>query len=133
MSSTWTHTGYAQQILFGSGRVRELSELLRTRGVRQALLVTTPGRLASPDGEEVQRRVGRSLASTFAEVESHVPAPIVQLRGRAEPAPAGAERAPAGPRAPIDIGRRDEIAVQIRQDRREADEPDLLRPNAPRE
>jgi maleylacetate reductase len=79
---SWTHTGYAQQVLFGSGRVRDLTELLRTLGVRQAILVTTAGRAASSDGAEVTRRIGRSLASTFAEVESHVPAPTVQAAVR---------------------------------------------------
>lgn len=82
MTRSWTHTGYAQQLLFGSGRLRDLPELLRSLGVRQALLVTTEGRAASPEGEEVRRRLGRTLASTFAEVTSHVPAPSVQAAMR---------------------------------------------------
>ena len=42
------------------------------------MLVTTAGRLASPDGERVVRLLGRNLETTFAEVESHVPVPLVQ-------------------------------------------------------
>jgi len=42
------------------------------------MLVTTAGRLASEDGQRVVAMLGRTLVSTFAEVESHVPAPLVQ-------------------------------------------------------
>jgi len=42
------------------------------------LLITSKGRLASPEGERVTRALGRELASTFAGVESHVPVPAVQ-------------------------------------------------------
>jgi maleylacetate reductase len=78
MPSSWTHTALAQQIAFGAGAVDRLPELVRTIGARKALLVTTKGRLASPDGEQVVAKLGRTLASTFAEVESHVPVPLVQ-------------------------------------------------------
>jgi maleylacetate reductase len=78
----WTHTGYAQQILFGEGSLDRLGELLTSVGVRRALLVTTEGRAASDDGARVVRALGRSLASTFAEVTSHVPAPMVQAAVR---------------------------------------------------
>jgi maleylacetate reductase len=74
----WTHTALAQQLVFGAGSVDKLPELVRLLGARRALLVTTAGRLASPDGERVSKRLGRSLVSTFSEVESHVPAPLVQ-------------------------------------------------------
>lgn len=78
MTATWTHTGFAQQVLFGAGRRRDLPELLRSLGIRQAMLVTTAGRAASDEGRDLERRIGRALASTFAAVESHVPAPKVQ-------------------------------------------------------
>lgn len=81
-SVSWTHTGYAQQILFGAGRLRDLREVLRGLGIRQVMLVTTAGRADSVEGEAVQRAIGPSLTSTFAEVESHVPAPIVQAAMR---------------------------------------------------
>jgi maleylacetate reductase len=74
----WTHTSFTQQISFGPGSLRELSGLLRTLGLRRVLLVTTAGRLESEDGPRVRSAVGRALASTFAEVESHVPVPLVQ-------------------------------------------------------
>src|SRR5438477_10175851 len=74
----WTHTGLAQQIRFGAGLVDEVAALVREAGGRRILLVTTEGRLASPDGERLVKVLGRELTSTFAGVQSHVPAPAVQ-------------------------------------------------------
>jgi maleylacetate reductase len=74
----WTHTGYAQQIAFGAGAVSRLPELLRAVGLRRVMLVTTAGRSASDDGARVRKAIGSALASEFAEVTSHVPAPLVQ-------------------------------------------------------
>ena len=76
--SGWTHTGYAQRLVFGVGAVSGLGELLRTIGLRRVMLVTTEGRAASDDGHRVSSLLGRALASTFADVRSHVPAPSVQ-------------------------------------------------------
>src|SRR5437879_9434655 len=78
MTAQWTHTGYAQQLVFGVGAVSRLREVLRATGARRVLLVTTEGRNASGDGERVRKAIGSSLTSTFARVESHVPAPLVQ-------------------------------------------------------
>ena len=78
MPRDWTHTGYAQQIVFGAGAVRRLPELLRAIGARRVLLVTTLGRATSDDGARVRKALGSALASEFAETESHVPAPIAQ-------------------------------------------------------
>jgi alcohol dehydrogenase class IV len=78
MTSSWTHTSLAQQLVFGAGSLDRLSEVVRGIGARRALLVTTEGRLASPDGARVVRLLGRALESTFAEVQSHVPVPLVQ-------------------------------------------------------
>jgi maleylacetate reductase len=75
---TWTHTGYAQQIVFGEGCLDRVADVLKAVGVRRVMLVTTAGRAASADGERVVRVLGRTLASTFAEVASHAPAPLVQ-------------------------------------------------------
>jgi len=77
-SSGWTHTGYAQQLVFGAGAIRRVVELLRAVGSRRALLVTTAGRLASNDGARLVRAMGSALESTFADVSSHAPAPMVQ-------------------------------------------------------
>jgi maleylacetate reductase len=52
--------------------------VIRQLGLRRILLVTTAGRANSDDGATVQRLLGRSLASTFAAVQSHVPAPVAQ-------------------------------------------------------
>jgi maleylacetate reductase len=78
MTSTWIHTGYAQRIHFGAGALDTLPSVLRDLGARRALLVTTEGRLASPDGEHLVTRLGRVLASTFGGVRSHVPASVAQ-------------------------------------------------------
>lgn len=78
----WTHTGFAQQLVFGAGSLRRLPELLRAVGARRVLLVTTAGRAASDDGERVRRAVGSMLASTFADVRSHVPTDSVQAAHR---------------------------------------------------
>jgi maleylacetate reductase len=76
--TTWTHTALAQQVVFGAGSLARVPDVLRTLGARRAMLVTTEGRLASDDGERLVSLLGRSLAGTFAEVTSHVPAPAVQ-------------------------------------------------------
>lgn len=74
----WTHTGYAQQLVFGRGCVAELPGLLRSLGLRRVLLITTAGRHESPEGERIITALGRALTSTFAEVASHVPVPVAQ-------------------------------------------------------
>src|SRR5437763_2388392 len=75
---SWTHTGFAQKIRFGSGAVDDVPSIVREAGGRRVLLVTTEGRLASADGERLSKALGRELESTFAGVQSHVPAPAVQ-------------------------------------------------------
>jgi maleylacetate reductase len=74
----WTHTALAQQLVFGAGSLDRLPAVLKSIGTRRAMFVTTAGRLASSDGERVVRLLGRNRESTFAEVESHVPVPLVQ-------------------------------------------------------
>jgi alcohol dehydrogenase class IV len=64
--------------VFGSGTVAQVGELLRAVGARRAMLVTTAGRSASEDGDRLRRSIGSVLTSTFAEVTSHAPAPMVQ-------------------------------------------------------
>jgi alcohol dehydrogenase class IV len=78
MIDRWTHTSLAQQLVFGAGSLDQLPGVVKSIGARKAMLVTTAGRLASPDGERVVRLLGRALESTFADVESHVPVPLVQ-------------------------------------------------------
>ena len=75
---TWTHTAYTQRLHFGAGAVRRLPEVLKEVGARRVLLVTTAGRLASDDGQRVVAALGRSLASTFDGVRSHLPTDVVQ-------------------------------------------------------
>jgi maleylacetate reductase len=82
MARDWTHTGFAQQIVFGNGAVRRVPELLKAIGARRPMLVTTEGRLASEDGQRLVGVLGRTLGSTFDGVQSHVPAPQVQAAVR---------------------------------------------------
>jgi len=65
----WTHTSYAQQLVFGAGTVRRVADLLKSIGARRVLLVTTQGRHDSDDGGRVRAALGPTLASTFADVE----------------------------------------------------------------
>ena len=74
----WTHTSFTQQLVFGRGAITRVPDLLKAIGVRRVLLVTTQGRNDSDDGARVRAALGSALASTFAEVESHVPVPLVQ-------------------------------------------------------
>ena len=78
MPGGWTHTSLPQQIVFGVGAIDGLPALVRLTGARKVLLVTTEGRLVSPDGQRVAASLGRSLVSTFAGVQSHVPIPLVR-------------------------------------------------------
>jgi alcohol dehydrogenase class IV len=77
-TTSWSHTGLAQRIHFGLDAVDRLAEVVREVGGRRALLVTTEGRLASDGGQRVVQRLGRSLASVFSGVRSHVPTSAVQ-------------------------------------------------------
>jgi len=76
--ATWTHTAYAQQIVFGAGTLGRLPDLVKALGARRVLLITTEGRAASDDGQRLIAVLGRALSSTFAETTSHVPANLVQ-------------------------------------------------------
>ena len=74
----WTHTGFAQRIHFGAGAVERLPAVVKEVGGRRVMLVTTAGRVSSPDGERVRRLLGRTLTVTFDAVRSHVPATVVR-------------------------------------------------------
>jgi maleylacetate reductase len=80
--TSWSHTGYAQRIHFGVGALDRLHEAMRETGARRWLLVTTAGRLGSEEGGRLLRQMGRSCASTFAEVRPHVPTGAVEAAVR---------------------------------------------------
>lgn len=75
---SWSHTGYAQKVHFGTGEIDTVGAILRDLGLRRVLLVTTEGRAASPAGERLERTIGRAMASKFTGVRSHVPTTAVQ-------------------------------------------------------
>ena len=78
MSTSWVHTGYAQRVHFGAGALDLLPSIVRDLGARRVLVVSTAGRLESPDGVRLVGRLDRVVASTFGGVRSHVPASAVQ-------------------------------------------------------
>jgi maleylacetate reductase len=78
LTSSWVHTGYAQRVHFGAGALELLPAILRDLGARRVLVISTTGRLASPDGERLVARLDRVVSSTFGGVRSHVPASAVQ-------------------------------------------------------
>src|SRR6516162_4146727 len=78
MTSSWTHTGYAQRIHFGLDTLDRAGDIVKEAGGRRAMLVTTAGRRASESGERLLRALGRTLVSTFDGVRSHVPTTAVQ-------------------------------------------------------
>ena len=53
-STTGPTPRYAQQLVFGAGSLDRLPAVIKAIGARRAMLVTTAGRLASPDGERVR-------------------------------------------------------------------------------
>ncbi|HEX7417633.1 MAG TPA: iron-containing alcohol dehydrogenase, partial [Steroidobacteraceae bacterium] len=73
----WTHTGYAQQIRFGSGVIDETARAVQTLGCTRVLLVTTEGRRRSAAGERLIRGLGAMLVSVFDKVRSHVPTTLI--------------------------------------------------------
>ena len=78
IGEAWTHTGYAERLHFGAGVVARLPEIVKELGIRRALFVTTEGRAESEDGVRITKLLGRSIASRFTEVRSHVPTTLVQ-------------------------------------------------------
>jgi maleylacetate reductase len=78
VSSGWTHTGYAQRIHFGLDTIDRAGATMKEVNARKAMLVTTPGRLASQSGERLVKAMGRVLVSTFDGVRTHVPTSAVQ-------------------------------------------------------
>ncbi len=75
---TWTHTALTQQIVFGLDAVDRLGAQMKAIGARRVLLVTSADRAASDEGARVARALGRSLASTFAQVEPYGPTHVVR-------------------------------------------------------
>ncbi len=76
-SQSWTHTGYAQQIIFGADSVDHVADVLKTTGLRRVLVVTTQGRMMSDTGIRLHRVLGRAAAVIYDDVRSHVPADTV--------------------------------------------------------
>jgi alcohol dehydrogenase class IV len=82
-AQAWRQDDVAQRVRFGDGALDELPGLLRELGVRRVLLVTSQGRRASEAGQRLERMLGRTLAATFAGVEPHLPAEVVDVALRA--------------------------------------------------
>ncbi len=78
MAPGWTHTGYAQRIIFGLDAIDGVDEVVSEAGGRRVMLVTTAGRRASQAGERLVSALGRRLLGVFDGVRSHVPTTAVQ-------------------------------------------------------
>lgn len=78
MTTSWTHTGYAQRLHFGLDAMDKADAVVKEAGGRRVLLVTTKGRRQSEGGERLARTLGRMLVSVFDGVVSHVPTTAVQ-------------------------------------------------------
>ncbi len=74
----WTHTGYAQRIVFGIDALDGVEDIVKQAGGNRVMLVTTVGRRQSPAGERLVERLGRRLVAVFDGVRSHVPTDAVQ-------------------------------------------------------
>ncbi|MBK5221834.1 MAG: iron-containing alcohol dehydrogenase [Acidimicrobiia bacterium] len=90
MLEGWAHTSPAQQIVAGPSALDALPDVLRSLGIKRALLVTTKGRRATEAGERVVQRLARAHCATVDSVEVNVPAPSVQ-RAVAELRSSGAD------------------------------------------
>ncbi len=78
MTGSWRHTSLAQLTMFGEGGVERLAEVVKDCGCRRVVLVTSAGRLASTDGQRIERLLGRVRVLTLAEVRPHLPTSVVQ-------------------------------------------------------
>ena len=81
MTGAWAHTGYAQRIVFGAGRVATVGDVCAGLGMRRVLLVTTEGRRASPAAQRLLAGLSRAgvPVSVFAGVRPHVPTTAVEV------------------------------------------------------
>ena len=82
MTTVWTHTGFAQRIHFGLDSIDRAGEVVKETGSRRVMLVTTVGRRGSESGGRLVASLGKSLASVFDGVRSHVPTTAVQAAVR---------------------------------------------------
>lgn len=76
--TSWVHTGYAQQIIFGVDAIDQAADAIKNIGLRKVLLVTTEGRMMSDSGERLRKVLGRMVASIYDDVRSHVPTDTVE-------------------------------------------------------
>jgi maleylacetate reductase len=74
----WTHTGFAQKIVFGVDAIAGVDEIVKETGAHRVMVVTTAGRRQSPAGAQLVERLGRRLVAVFDGVRSHVPTDAVQ-------------------------------------------------------
>ncbi len=74
----WTHTGYAQRIIFGLDAIDGVDDVVKEAEGRRVMLVTTTGRRQSEAGERLAGILGRRLVAVFDGVRSHVPTTAVQ-------------------------------------------------------
>jgi maleylacetate reductase len=74
----WTHIGYAQQIRFGAGSLREAPRLLGELRAERVLLVTTRRGSQSAAYRELAQSLGSRLVSVFDGALPHVPQTVAR-------------------------------------------------------
>jgi len=79
---TFTHTGYAQRIVFGPGAIEQVASVVKDAGARRVMLVTTGGRAQSDAGQRLAGLLARLRVATFSGVVSHVPTAAVEAACR---------------------------------------------------
>lgn len=77
-SGVWTHIGYAQDIRFGPGRIKEAPRLVEALRAERVLLITTQRGSRSAAGLELAEVLGGRLAAVFDEARPHVPQSVVE-------------------------------------------------------
>ncbi len=73
--------GLPWNVIFGAGAVRRLPQILEQKGLRRALILSTPGR--TQHAGLLQSVMGSSAAGLFTGAAVHVPTGVVEEAGRA--------------------------------------------------
>jgi maleylacetate reductase len=74
----WTHTGYAQEIRFGPGRLTEAPRLIEALRAERVLLIASSRGSRSAAGRKLAEALAGRLAAVFEEARPHVPQEVAR-------------------------------------------------------
>jgi len=77
-SGSWTHVGYAQEIRFGAGRIKEAPLLVEALRAKRVLVVTTQRGSRSTAGRQLVEALGACLTGVFDDARPHVPRSVAE-------------------------------------------------------